>query len=295
MQVQEGVVAISYAAVAVNKFRPTGHQGRSRRQNVIFSILLILAGFTWLVGTCAESAWASVGAPRAMEPLSKTAIISLTNNARMNQGLTTLEESPLLDAVAETRARDLLDKQYFGHVSPTGEEASHVARRVGYRYKIIAENLASGAFFANDKVVDCWMGSPGHRRNILSAQVREIGVSVLRGRLNGTETWVSVQIFGLRTTAREGALAFSLREPTVQIGGDDLAAETCGEKLRRMKGEIDAERHLIQSDQRIPSNDPRRNEELALRIRAYNEKANRYNQALADTKTLTLAMDARDE
>ena len=235
----------------------------------IISLMLFIAGGTGL-------AWASTS--RHQEPLTKEAIIGLTNNARATEGLTALEENPLLDAIAEARARDIIDKQYFAHVSPTGEQVSHIARKVGYKYKIIAENLAKGVFFTNGKIVDSWLHSPGHRKNILSSQMREIGVSVIKGKLNGADTWVSVQIFGLRSgPASTGSFTFSSREPNAEMRTENSSGESLHEKLRRVKQEVGIERASIHRDLGISGNDSRRNEELNLSTQMYSEKVNRYN------------------
>jgi len=76
--------------------------------------------------------------------LSKETVIESTNAEREVYGLHALTENELLNKIAEGRARDLLEKQYFDHVSPTGQQASDMAQQVGYPYKIIAENLAQG-------------------------------------------------------------------------------------------------------------------------------------------------------
>jgi hypothetical protein len=263
-------------------------------KKAVFPVFVIIMGLLFFMGGGTGLTWAST---RYQEPLSKEALIDLTNNARANEGLTELEENPLLDTIAEARARDILDKQYFAHVSPTGEQASHIALKVGYRYKVIAENLANGTFSTNSKIIDCWMQSPGHRKNILSSQMREIGVSVVKGRLNGMETCVSVQIFGLRSgPASVGTYTFSRRESNVEMGTEGLSGEGLNEKLRRMKQEVDVEQASIQRDIRISSNDPRRyQEQLNLRIRVHNENVNRYNQAVAEAQSMRLAMNSRNQ
>jgi uncharacterized protein YkwD len=90
----------------------------------------------------------------------------------------------------------MLEKQYFDHVSPTGEKASDIAQKVGYRYKRIGENIASASFLNNQKVINGWMQSPGHRKNLLSGQFEEIGVAIAKGWMEGEETWIAVQVFG---------------------------------------------------------------------------------------------------
>jgi hypothetical protein len=199
-----------------------------------------------------------------------------------------------VSGTAHQRCNYKLDKQRPGNRRPD-HTGSHIALKIGYKYKFIAENLASGVFFTNSKIVDCWMQSPGHRKNILSSQMREIGVSVIKGRLNGTETWVSVQIFGLRSTqAPIGSYTFSRREPGMEIGAEGPSGEGLHEKLRRMKQEVDAERAMIDRDLRIAGNDPVKNEEHALRVRSYNKKLDKYNQALTEIQAIRMAMNSRN-
>ena len=130
------------------------------------------------------------------ETLTSAEVLRLTNVARAENGVHELRESFLLNAIASERARDMFEKQYFDHASPTGEKASDIAQKVGYRYKRLGENLGGGLFLNNQKIIDNWMQSPGHRRNLLSNQFEEIGVAVVKGRLEGGETWIAVQVFG---------------------------------------------------------------------------------------------------
>jgi hypothetical protein len=129
--------------------------------------------------------------------LSVTGIIQCTNRARAENGrLPPLSENSFLGAIASERADDMFRKQYFAHTSPSGEGATDVAQRVGYRYEHLGENIAMGNFQNDDKIVLAWMQSPGHRENILSDGCSEIGVGVKRGWMKGEEVWVAVQIFG---------------------------------------------------------------------------------------------------
>jgi uncharacterized protein YkwD len=48
-------------------------------------------------------------------------------------------------------------------------------------------------------VIDGGMQSPDHRRNILHREVEEIGAVVLRGKMNGAERYIVVQIIGLQS------------------------------------------------------------------------------------------------
>jgi uncharacterized protein YkwD len=57
---------------------------------------------------------------------------------------------------------------------------------------VVAENIAAGQRTAPE-VVDGWMNSPGHRKNILSRDVSQIGIGFATGGEYGT-MWV--QVFG---------------------------------------------------------------------------------------------------
>jgi uncharacterized protein YkwD len=129
--------------------------------------------------------------------LTKNGIIAQTNKARQENGaLPSLSENFLLNAIAEERLKDMFKNQYFSHYPPSGENFTELASRFGYAYSRLAENIASGVYRNDEKIVDGWMLSPGHRANILSSDVSEIGVAVGKGYLKGNETWISVQIFG---------------------------------------------------------------------------------------------------
>jgi len=147
-------------------------------------------------------------------------IIKETNRVRQENGLPLLTENSLLDRVAEERVEDMLQKQYVGHISPSGQGATEITQRVGYHYKILAENIAAISMYTNDrKFIDGWMQSPGHRQNIMNDEVRDIGVAVKKGFLKGQEQWVAVQIFGLQSlpvtheTKRNAAVSQPLRTP----------------------------------------------------------------------------------
>jgi|GEM_PF-2668229 len=130
----------------------------------------------------------------------KEGIIKETNKARSNMGLPPLIENELLNQIAENRITDMFQNQYFSHVSPTGNEYTTIALHLGYPFKRISENLAYMTIYSTDqKFVNLWMQSPGHRRNILDNEVREIGVAVRKGYLKGNDTWIGVQIFGLQS------------------------------------------------------------------------------------------------
>lgn len=135
------------------------------------------------------------GETKALDP---EQIITLTNEERGHEGLSSLSADPLLTAMAEEKAKDMIARQYFAHESPDGVDVSGLADKFGYQYRYIGENLALGDLGTSVGVVTGWMNSPGHRKNILNPNYTEIGVAAVRGPLNseGRDVWYAVQEFG---------------------------------------------------------------------------------------------------
>jgi uncharacterized protein YkwD len=128
--------------------------------------------------------------------LSAKEVIRYTNQYRADENLEGLKESYLLNKAAQQKLQDMFDRQYFDHVGPDGSEVSFWVTKNEYEYLKIGENLALGGFRNNAELVEGWMNSPGHRKNILTPSYLEIGVAVGRGMMNGEQTWLAVQIFG---------------------------------------------------------------------------------------------------
>jgi hypothetical protein len=190
----------------------------------------------------------------------------------------------------------MLENNYFGHTSPTGVQAPDVAQRIGYRYKIIAENIASGTFLTNQKIVDGWMQSPGHRKNILSPEIKEIGVSVMKGKMGGKETWVAVQIFGLQSPAVSTKLC---TPPSQQLmhGIEVKKAElrVLNERLDNLRKELDSEKTVIELDQMLGKKDSKKNYDLNVKIKTYNEKSRWHNESLAEIKAKEAVLNSMIE
>ena len=236
------------------------------------------------------------GVSQAQEALSTARIVLLTNNVRAGNGLPALEENSLLNSIAQERLQDMLNRQYFGHISPTGEGAADVAQKIGYRYRLIAENIAAGHFMNNQKVVDGWMQSPGHRKNILSDTPQHIGVAAAKGKLNGSETWVVVQIFGLPSLAVTAAAHQrpekvrdpSCMPPSASLAGDiENGRARLSELINLLNGlaeELKDEKTRIGGFSNEPARTPGERAERSTFIASHNRKVERYNELLAQQR-----------
>jgi uncharacterized protein YkwD len=231
--------------------------------------------------------------PVPREVLNKEAVIELTNKERANHGLPRLEENHLLNIIAESRARDMLEKQYFAHVSPIGEQASDIARTVGYAYKIIAENIGSGDYATNQKIVDGWMQSPGHRNNILSTEVREIGAAVVKGKMHGRNTFVTVQIFGLPSPPVQQKVCVGPSENHLRdIEVKKAEIESLQSQMMRLKNELETEQEEIQRQQKYIQNDAEKIRSLNERINVFNEKSRWYNRLVGEAKAKAVVAES---
>lgn len=83
------------------------------------------------------------------------------------------------------------DKNYFSHTSPTYGSPFDMMKKFNISYKSAGENIAKGQK-TPQAVVNAWMNSEGHRKNILSKSFTEIGVGYIQG--NNTTYWTQMFI-----------------------------------------------------------------------------------------------------
>jgi len=82
----------------------------------------------------------------------------------------------LLEKAAFAHASDMQKNNYFSHTAKDGSNAGTRIERVGYSWKTYGENIAHG-YRSEKEVVEGWLSSPGHCRNIMNRSFREMGVA----------------------------------------------------------------------------------------------------------------------
>ncbi len=122
------------------------------------------------------------------------AVVSLTNTARAQEGVALLTRNSKLDQAAQMKAEDMAKKGYYAHVAPDGTTPMHWVEKAGYSYLMVGENLVVNRDSARE-VVEAFMGSSGHRANILRSDFTEIGVGVAEGTYKNKDATFIVQIF----------------------------------------------------------------------------------------------------
>jgi hypothetical protein len=127
--------------------------------------------------------------------INQEVVIELVNEARNKQNIQSLSENTKLNRAAEEKANDMLANNYFAHTSPSGVTPWDWIEKNNYDYKYAGENLAINFSDPTDQQ-EAWMNSPTHRKNILNTKYNEIGVAVVRGKINGHISTITVQEFG---------------------------------------------------------------------------------------------------
>jgi uncharacterized protein YkwD len=125
-------------------------------------------------------------------------MLARVNAARKKAGAQPLRSNSKLDLAAQRHAEDMLARNYFAHESPGKKTVRERATAAGYGWDRIGENIAEGQFSV-DEVMDTWMNSPGHRKNILDPNFKELGVGLALGQTGrGGHRIVWAQAFGTR-------------------------------------------------------------------------------------------------
>jgi uncharacterized protein YkwD len=125
-------------------------------------------------------------------------VLLLVNKERIYNGLMPLKLDPDLNRAARNKSKDMLSRNYFDHYA-YGMTPWDFISSAGYKYLYAGENLAMD-FHTSEGMVNAWMNSPMHRKNILSEDYEDIGIGVIKGAYteNGVEkdTIVVDNMFG---------------------------------------------------------------------------------------------------
>ncbi|MEW8987156.1 MAG: CAP domain-containing protein, partial [Bacillus sp. (in: firmicutes)] len=99
-------------------------------------------------------------------------VVDLTNQERAKNGLALLK----VDTA-------------FSHTSPTYGSPFDMMKQFGIAYQYAGENIAMGQR-TPEEVVQAWMNSEGHRKNILSANFNYIGVGYIESGNYWTQMFI---------------------------------------------------------------------------------------------------------
>ena len=140
------------------------------------------------------SFFASAGLNACALEITAESMVRLTNQSRAESGLESLSVNSKLSRAARLKAGDMLEFDYFDHTSPAGVDPWHWIKLTGYNYHYAGENLAID-FITAEGTHQALMESSSHRDNILNPRFEEIGVAVLKGEFEGSDSTVVVEMF----------------------------------------------------------------------------------------------------
>lgn len=106
-------------------------------------------------------------------------IVELVNEERTSRGLSTLTYLPELEGACQLRAKEA--STVWDHTRPDGRSWKTVLSDMNYSYYAAGENLLDANVLDTTSAVEAWMGSEGHRENILRSEFTGICVGIVQG------------------------------------------------------------------------------------------------------------------
>jgi uncharacterized protein YkwD len=131
-------------------------------------------------------------------------VISLVNDARsrarrcgdrLMAAAPPVRANARLRAAAAVHASDMAGLSFFSHTGSDGSQVAERARRSGYAWRTVGENIAAGQMKADD-AMQGWLKSPSHCANLMLPGYTEMGLAfAVNPQSESGVYWV--QVFGL--------------------------------------------------------------------------------------------------
>ncbi|MBC7600090.1 MAG: CAP domain-containing protein [Polaromonas sp.] len=211
--IDDALGAVGYRAVRAAQISVRGASGEAalarktldKSCSAVMHPELAEAGFhqrgklTWLVVAARFSPPLAADADAA-----QARILALVNEARAKRRrcgnkafapVQPLRLSDTLQQVAAVHASDMATQGYFSHTGRDGSTADIRADRLGYRWRTIGENIATGLMQADTAVLG-WLNSPSHCASIMSPDFQEMGAAFALSSSTGKNGIYWVQVFG---------------------------------------------------------------------------------------------------
>ena len=119
-------------------------------------------------------------------------VLELTNKARVAEKLPPLKPNAALFEAAPAHSANMAKQDKLEH-KLDDKRVGDRATAAGYDWSEIAENIGYTDEGTAEDIVNGWLKSEGHRKNLLNPAVTEIGVGVAK---NAKGEWYYTQVFG---------------------------------------------------------------------------------------------------
>lgn len=124
--------------------------------------------------------------PEPNRELDKNIVLSLVNEYRTTGAdcgeeyhapVDPLQWNDKLQSAAQAHSDDIHENEFMGHSGSDGSSPGDRLNRVDYHWSTYGENVAMGETLTEETVVDGWMASPSHCKNIMNGSFEEMAVA----------------------------------------------------------------------------------------------------------------------
>lgn len=84
----------------------------------------------------------------------------------------------LLEKAAIVHSEDMAKNKFMGHTGSDGSDPGTRIALAGYKIRAAGENVAAGHTSVQE-VMNGWLKSPGHCKNIMNSNYKEVGVAMV--------------------------------------------------------------------------------------------------------------------
>ena len=143
----------------------------------------IYLGILWMAVSCQKSNEDVVTATVIINGVNQAEMLNLINAYRAKGCTCGTEVMPpvanlawndKLGLSAIKHTKDMAANNFFSHTSQDGRTVVERINAEGYAWTMIGENIAMGQT-TEKQVMDGWINSPGHCKNIMTAGFNEVG------------------------------------------------------------------------------------------------------------------------
>jgi hypothetical protein len=159
--------------------------------------------------------------------LSEQYLLSAANQDRAVHGLPALRLNEHLGLAAHIHAYEMAKRGTISHQFSGEQDLAARAADSGAHFSLITENVAEASNAA--LIHDLWMGSEGHRANLLDPKVDAVGIAVVQdhGQLYAVEDFGRT-VSTLSLSQQESAVGMTLGQAGLSVLPDaEDARETC--------------------------------------------------------------------
>ncbi len=82
-----------------------------------------------------------------------------------------------IELTAQSHSDDMYENDFFCHTGSDGSSHIERANRFGYSGSYVGENISMWEMHTEETVIDGWIASPGHCRNIMNGAFRDMAVA----------------------------------------------------------------------------------------------------------------------